>query len=380
MTERPCSQSDGQLVLPPIELKERLHHFPTQRTNVASADLRTRHRMLGNSWHVGIAQFILFFILSSCRATAVILADNTIPNRPKQSSIQLMFSLAQGEEHAMGPIPRRFDPMRKAPAVDQWEHWRLAKSLCHPLLQQPVLEPGAAQVLHKLNNMGDIDRLRKEVIEDLTQMIDDWGDYTQRWMDSRPTHIKAVYQSGDGPHTQIPVFLELLSQCGYPAMEDITQDLSFGFDYVGEQHPGPGWLPRLDEAYAHPIKIGAFATLNETSNVSIKSSGRALSTLTGEQCFRNWKMKNYVVVFKVLSHFLWSHDLDSRQFPVKDQAFSYTILFTDDGPTLWRHGSLAFGATSSVWAFRSCCRLSYVSLSKTHTDQSVPLRRRLCSC
>ena len=174
MTERPCSQSDGQLVLPPIELKERLHHFPTQRTNVASADLRTRHRMLGNSWHVGIAQFILFFILSSCRATAVILADNTIPNRPKQSSIQLMFSLAQGEEHAMGPIPRRFDPMRKAPAVDQWEHWRLAKSLCHPLLQQPVLEPGAAQVLHKLNNMGDIDRLRKEVIEDLTQMIDDW--------------------------------------------------------------------------------------------------------------------------------------------------------------------------------------------------------------
>ena len=162
----------------------------------------------------------------------------------------------------MGPTPRRFDSMAKAPAANQWDHWRLARSLNHPMLQAPVLEPGAVQVLHKLEHLGDIVRLRQEVVADIIQMIDDWSEYTQQWLESRPHHVRAVYQSGDGPCTQIPVFLELLSQCGYPAMADITQDLSFGFDYVGEQHSGPGWLPRLDEAYAHPIKLETFAKLN----------------------------------------------------------------------------------------------------------------------
>ena len=49
---------------------------------------------------------------------------------------------------------------------------------------------------------------------------------------------------------------------------------------------------------------------------------------------------------------LWSHDLDSayRQFPLRDQSYGYTIL-APRGRTVWRHGALAFGATSIVWSF-----------------------------
>ena len=431
--EAMLTNGDGQLVLPPIEIKERLHHFPFQHTNVASADLRTRHRMLGNSWHVGIAQFILFFILSSCNATTVAAGTYDIPCTPKQSALQLMISLAQSEEHAMGPTPRRFDTLRSARVMDQWEHWREAKSLYHPLLQRPTIEPGSTQVLNKLANLGDIDRLRREVITDLTQMIDDWSDYTKHWMDSRPHHIKAVYQSGGGTDAQIPVFLEILSQCGYPAMADITEDLSIGFNYVGEQHPGPGWLPRLDEVYNHPIQLQTFATLNEhyihgklrkglvdphwktmlqeleeeklCGRVqgpfaapstwpcnTIAPQGHQLlpvpsgpiypsvcfsvvqsdkirrcedlrrsfhnQTISATQTPTHHNVDVYVDAIRSMGQqsqqpTLWSHDLDSayRQFPVRNQAFSYTILFTDHGPTLWRHGALAFGATSSVWAF-----------------------------
>ena len=50
---------------------------------------------------------------------------------------------------------------------------------------------------------------------------------------------------------------------------------------------------------------------------------------------------------------LWSHDLDAayRQFGVRNQSYSFTFFFTDRGASLWRHGALAFGATSSVWSF-----------------------------
>ena len=53
---------------------------------------------------------------------------------------------------------------------------------------------------------------------------------------------------------------------------------------------------------------------------------------------------------------LWTHDLDSayRQFPVKEQSVAYTLLFLPEGPSLWCHGALCFGASASVWSFNRC--------------------------
>ena len=431
--EAMLSTADDELVLPPIALKELLHHLPQGHTTTGRTELRTRHRMMGNSWHVGVAQFLLFFILSSCRASVGCEVQQPIPHPPQMSALQFLVSMAQSEDPAMGPVPRRVEQLTRAPVQDQWEHWEVSKGLTHPMLQEPQIEPGALQVFRKLRNLGDISRLRNEVVNDIKDMVADWQDHTNDWIQSRPPHVRAVYESHGTPTTQIPVFLELLKLCQYPAMEDITQDLSWGFDYVGRQHPGPGWLQRLDEEYAHPISLDTFASLNAQyierelqkrgpdqhwatmleELVEEKKCGRVqgpfaapsswpiqtvaptghhlLPTPAGpifpsicfavvqsdkirrcedlRRSFHNQTIfatqtptHHHVDVYADVIKFMgqqaipvkvWSHDLDSayRQFPVKDQAFSYTILFTESGPTLWRHCALAFGAVSSVWSF-----------------------------
>ena len=47
------------------------------------------------------------------------------------------------------------------------------------------------------------------------------------------------------------------------------------------------------------------------------------------------------------------HDLHAayRQFPVKEPGHSAMLLATPDGPTLWLHMAMCFGAAASVWNF-----------------------------
>ena len=55
----------GNLVVPPITIKEQVHHFPYNYTQHAEVEDRQRHRMLGNSWHVGVAMFMLLLLLQT---------------------------------------------------------------------------------------------------------------------------------------------------------------------------------------------------------------------------------------------------------------------------------------------------------------------------
>ena len=77
-------------------------------------------------------------------------------------------------------------------------------------------------------------------------------------------------------------------------------------------------------------------------------------------------MKRYHEL-QVVNPVIWGQDLDAayRQIPVRPDADAFTILQTEDGPTLWRHAAAPFGATASVWAFN---RLA---------DALVSLARRL---
>ena len=65
-----------------------------------------------------------------------------------------------------------------------------------------------------------------------------------------------------GHHRFQVVFLRLLRECGYPDIEALESDMRRGFPLLGELRHTPGWRPRLDEAYAHPISIEAFKKLN----------------------------------------------------------------------------------------------------------------------
>ncbi|CAE6943486.1 unnamed protein product [Symbiodinium sp. CCMP2592] len=50
---------------------------------------------------------------------------------------------------------------------------------------------------------------------------------------------------------------------------------------------------------------------------------------------------------------IWAQDLHSayRQYPVRSPSHCYVIVMTPDGPTLWRHRVMPFGATASVFHF-----------------------------
>ena len=50
--------------------------------------------------------------------------------------------------------------------------------------------------------------------------------------------------------------------CGYPGMQDLSDDFQFGFELVGEVHRGPRWLPRTDGKYSRPISFKTFRMLN----------------------------------------------------------------------------------------------------------------------
>jgi hypothetical protein len=61
------TDSAGCLAIPDISVKEQLHMFPCDFTNVTDISIRKRHSMLGNSWHIGLAVFMLSAILSSAK-------------------------------------------------------------------------------------------------------------------------------------------------------------------------------------------------------------------------------------------------------------------------------------------------------------------------
>ena len=54
----------GELVTPPIQVKEQLHHLDYDFTWHTAADDRARHRMLGNSWHKGVVKFLFLFLFA----------------------------------------------------------------------------------------------------------------------------------------------------------------------------------------------------------------------------------------------------------------------------------------------------------------------------
>ena len=67
----------GSMVIPDITIKEQLHHFHIDHTKHHEVTDRERHRMLGNSWHIGVSMFLLLFLLQSSPSAAVPAAPRT---------------------------------------------------------------------------------------------------------------------------------------------------------------------------------------------------------------------------------------------------------------------------------------------------------------
>eukprot|EP00435_Cladocopium_sp_Y103_P030116 s227_g7.t1 len=240
-------------------VKEQLHQYPRGYTAVCNADDRARHRMVANSWHVGVVKFLLLLMLPTTVATQV-----PVPKQPERSTLQFVIDIASLEHHAMGPGRWQHAQPVMPLCHDMWEHWKMSVGAVHPIFHKPHLEPGIHQSFDKLFKwLPDIPRIRQEVVHHVRDLLQDFEGETRLWFNKAPSHVRQVYNYPNQNFFQAPVFLELLRRCGYPAVRDLEDDLQHGFRVIGELHHGPGWLPRTDDRYQHPISFETFKMLNE---------------------------------------------------------------------------------------------------------------------
>jgi hypothetical protein len=131
-------------------------------------------------------------------------------------------------------------------------------------------------------------------------------------------------------------------------------------------------LPCPDErpliAVAFPIiQTGSDGQLKVRRGEDWRRSGHN-STVTADDAPYHHTIDHYIEVTRQLrqlrdeysraspensSLLVWGHDHEGayRQLPVREQSQCYLLLHTPQGPTLWRHAALLFGAVSSVWAY-----------------------------
>ena len=164
---------DGEWVIPPIWVKEQLHHMPVNYTQVGDIPLRARHKMLGNSWHLGVVKFLLLFILQWQTAEA-------IPVPPRTSSMKFMIGYINFTRPMLGPGTWSNQRFLMEPTDDMTSHWTVSQQCLHPQLQDPVLEPGLRNTVEAINQIfGDIPRLRAEVVAEIRNIISDFEDITR---------------------------------------------------------------------------------------------------------------------------------------------------------------------------------------------------------
>ena len=258
------TDDQGKLVVLTPSAKEQLHHMPKNFTAVtAQGDLepRTRHRLLGNGWHWGVARRFLLAVL--VHAAASLPTTAAIPTTPPTSTIQWVAALWGPAGPPMGPAPAK-PTLEALQELDEEAHWQASWALEHPLAKPPPLEPAWERLLELRRRWRhDIVRIRREVLAEVHLLIDDLEEDSRSWMAARPSWVRATYSTPDKPApTRVLAFLELLRRLGYPDMAAITEDMTDGFQMLGEIRPGPGWRRREDGKYQNPVPIADLVATN----------------------------------------------------------------------------------------------------------------------
>ena len=250
------------LVTPPAFVKEQLHHLPVGWTEDPNIPDRSRHRMIANSWHAGVARFLFMLLLGMVAKTEG--KPNPHNHSPKMSTIQWMANETSCYPPSVGPGSWRSTPSCIPPAEGELQHWHLTATARHPLQLGAQLEPGLSQVVDFWQKWShDLDRIRQEITEEVELMVEDRREHTEQWWKALKPHVQAVYYNSEHDQiTQIPIFVDLLRMFQFPEIEALAGELNNGFKVTGELVAGPGWLPRTDDRYRYPISEDGFRKLN----------------------------------------------------------------------------------------------------------------------
>ena len=253
----------GRLRIATPEIKEQLHHIPQGYTAVEGIDERTRHRLIGNGWHWGVARKLITIVVAAMMTTGEAAVEVT--PTPRRSTLQWVIDQLPRGGITMNPRPDRDRGPLVPYDLDEEQHWRAALALPHPAGHRPQLEPGWEQVIDLAQRWRhDLTRIRTEVINDIRQLVEDGSEALDKWLAQRPPQVRATFTTPDKPRpTQCLVLLQLLTDIGYPDVEGLRTDLCNGFTMTGKLRPGPGWAKRRDEKYAQPASWAQFLHDNQ---------------------------------------------------------------------------------------------------------------------
>ena len=216
-------------------MKEQLHHIPANYTARAGADEKTPATECSGMVGWGVAARLLGILVMATWAKPV--ASGRAPASPAR----------QGTIPWLSQVVDFSPPPRVTPAV-------LGEGLDEDAHGWPKLEPALEAVISfRQEWRHDLPRIRAEVLRELQEMVEEAAEDTKAWLDALPSHVRATYETGDRPRPfQGPVFDRLLRGLGYPASDDLRQDVNEGFDMLGRVRAAPGWKPRSDGRYSHP--------------------------------------------------------------------------------------------------------------------------------
>ncbi len=252
---------NGDLVTPPINVKEQMHMIPIDHTAAPGVTDRERHAMVANSWHAGVARF-LFMILLAMQTPSPIQAA-TMTAGPHETALSQAARIFNNSEPSFELVAQadRADllPPINCPVTFLQE----AKRLVHPIDRNPAIDPTLQFAMNLSHALGDrISDWQRFVISDLSDTVTRQRSETAAWLTTLPAHVQKGYSAtGDGI-TQIPIFIQLLRSIQYPGTEVLSDELEAGFPMLGNLTPGTGWRTRSDARYATPMPRDEFLTAN----------------------------------------------------------------------------------------------------------------------
>ena len=142
--------------------RERMMGLPDDFTLIHPnhPDDRARNTMLGNTWHVPSAVWLLFLLLlqpSIAMATPI-----------KVTTLQKMTSISPPDSPSSCPMPQ----------YDWMSHLRWTREHIAQLHVPPAMDPTVHWALSQQTQLPNIHQIRLDVIADIQQLVSDWQDHT----------------------------------------------------------------------------------------------------------------------------------------------------------------------------------------------------------
>ena len=187
----------------------------------------SRHRMLANTWHVGVAQAVLYMFLVLALVPSVKAAP-PIPPQPRLTCLHRITAWCDAtpnlwEAHATARRMGHYRTVREDECAQA--HMAMALNTSHPALDDSRLSPAAALAVWMYDTIGpDIVRWRLGVLSEIGDLVDD---LVPDWASTLPSHVADAYSGKGSRPLAAPVIRVLLDAIRFPGASVLEHELTY---------------------------------------------------------------------------------------------------------------------------------------------------------